>query len=350
MPSKNPFKFFDAHTNKGAAHMLAGMAAGQGTPAQAALLTTGVFVDREVVTVGLAANGDDDIYEVIDLSTDSSVDILTFWNNTDREITQTAIDPNDYAFVVGEYVATTAEIAIVTHILVNSPTDWDVSFYRGVAGTAIAAHSTGTDAIEVQEATALTVGTIPLPMVAVTQAAGLDALAAIIGAGADDEADSERGPAGYNGIVNSLTQMKQGQWRFVNIDDVTGVLISKVGGEREVTVAITSGNNDWETAETYRGASANANISMVVTLVPTAEEVAAELIVVPCNFEPTGVDIYVTTTATGLIVAFDGTVTLDRVSNLVLIEFGGLVDLAATDTVSVTVHGNVDVADVAVIG
>lgn len=352
MPTNNPFKFLDVHTNKGAAHMLAGMAMGQGTPAQATLLTTGVFVDREVINIGDVTGPpiDDDEYEIVDVSTDSTVDILTFWNNTDREILQTAIDPADYDFQVGDYVAVNSEIAIVISKKINSATDEDIGFYRGVAGTSIAAHSTGTDPIAVREGTALTADTITVPMIGVTQALGLDALAAIIGAGADDEDDSERGPANYNGVVNDLTQMVQGQWRFINMDDVVGILVSKIGGVRVVDVAITSGNNDWETAATYRGANANANISMSLSLVPTAEEVAGEVIVIPCNFEPTGVTIYATTTATGLVVAFDGTVTLDRVNNLVLIEFGGLVDLAATDTVSITVHGNVDVADAAVIG
>lgn len=351
MTATNPYLHTDVHTNRGAMHTAAGQAMGQGTPAQATLLTTGVFVDREVVTIGLAATLDDDIYEVVDVSTDSTVDILTFWNNTDAEIVQTAIDgAGDYQFTVGEYVAVNAEIAIVISVVINDTDDNDVGFRRGVAGTTIAAHSTGTDPIAVQEGTALTAGTITVPMIAVTQAVGLDALAAIIGAGAEGEGDSERGPAEFSGVINDATQLKQRNWRFVNLDDVTGVLVSKIGGDRAVVVAITSGNNDWEATPTYGGSGANANVSYVVTVVPTAEEVAAELIVVPCNFEPTGVDIYVTATSTGLVVAYDGTVTLDRTLNVVLLEFGGLVDLAETHTVSITVHGNVPVADAAVIG
>jgi hypothetical protein len=350
MPTKNPFKFLDVHTNKGAAHMVAGQAVGLGTPAQATLLTTGVFVDREVVTVGLAADGDDDIYEIIDLSTDSTVDILTFWNNVDREITQLAIDPADYAFVVGEYVATTLEIAIVTHIKVNSATDWDVSFYRGVAGTTIVAHVTGTDAIEVQEGTALTAGTIPLPMIGVTQAIGLAALAAIIGAGADGEGASERGPADYNGVVNDLTQLKQGQWRFINLDDVTGMLVSKVGGDRAVTVAITAGNNDWEAALTYGGVSASANVNMVDVRIPTAEEVAAGILFVPCNFKPESASVFGYVRSTDVEVAFDGTIVIDRTLNVVSIVDSGLVPFAEVDTAVISIQGRVEVADVAVIG
>ena len=108
MTAQNPFKFLDVHTNRGAAHMVAGMAAGQGAPAQGTLLTTGVFVDREVVTIGLAASLNDDIYEIVDISTDSTVDVLTFWNNTDENIIQTAIDgAGDYQFAVGDYVGST---------------------------------------------------------------------------------------------------------------------------------------------------------------------------------------------------------------------------------------------------
>ena len=352
MTTTNPFKHLDIHTNKGAAHILAGMAVGQGRPAQATLLTTGVFVDREVINIGDVTGPpiDDDEYEIVDISTDSTVDILTFWNNTDPEVTQTAIDPADYVFVVGEYVAVELEIAMVSHIVVNSATDWDVSFVRGLAGTTNVAHGTGTDPIEVQEGTALTADTITVPMIGVTQAIGLAALEAIIGAGADDAGGSARGPADYNGAVNDLTQMVQGQWRFINVNDVVGLLVSKIGGERVVDVAITAGNNDWETAATYGGASANANISHHQTIVPTAEEVAGALIYVPLNFEPTGATVYVTTTADGLIEAWDGTVTLDRVNNGVLLDDDGLVNFAETSTISLTVHGNVDVADAAVIG
>ena len=181
MTTTNPYKHLDVHTNKGAADMVAGQSVGQGQPDIAALVTSGVFVDRETLEIGPTTPAQQDIYEIVDLSTDSTIDILTFWDNTNQEIIQTAIDGTAYAFVVGEYVAVNSEIAIVTAIVVNSATDWDIGFFRGVAGTTIVAHSTGTDPIDVQEGTALVAGTITVPSIAVTAAAGLDALAARTG-------------------------------------------------------------------------------------------------------------------------------------------------------------------------
>lgn len=350
MPSSNPFKFQDVHTNDGAAHMVAGAAVGQGRPDMSTMLTTGVFVDRDTVAIG--DTGTVDTYEIVDLSTDSGDDILTFWNNTDAEITQTGITSGLLA--VGDYVAVNSEIAIVTHVITDT-TD-TVSFYRGVAGTTVTAHSTGTDAIEVDDGTALTADTITVPTTAVTAAAGLDALAAIIG---DDSARGpfESGTISTNvfgvgtGLTGVLTKMLNRTWRFINYDDTTGFLISTIGGARGVAVDDAGLTNaTLLPATTAGGVAANANVSHVVTLVPSAAEVTAGAIVIPCNFEPTGASVSVSTTATGASEAWDGDIILDRVLNLVTVDNTGLVDWAASSTVSVVVHGNAAVADAAVIG
>jgi len=349
MPTKNPFNFLDVHTNKGAAHMLAGMAMGQGQPDMAAFVSTGVFVDREFFTIGTAAAGDDDIYAIVDLSTDSLDDILTFWNNTDQEVVQTGITTG--LLTVGDYVAVELEIALVTSV-VTGATD-TVGFYRGVAGTTIVAHATGTDPIEIQEATALVAGHIVVPSVAVTAVAGLAALAAIVG----QNTLVGRGPLhldipsnAFGNVVVGQPKIKNPSWRFVAVNATTGYLFSTVGGSRAVTLAEAHANHTWSATPTYNGRNANANISLHEGRVPTAEEVTAGLLVVHLNFEPTGASVYVTTTADGLVEAWDGVITLDRVNNLVLLDNAGLVDWAATSTVSIVVHGNVDVADAAVIG
>ncbi len=350
MPTNNPFKFLDVHTNKGAAHMLAGMAVGQGRPDMSTLLTTGVFVDRDSFFIGVVADNDEDVYEAVDISTDSGDDILTFWNNTDVEITQTGITTG--LFAVGDYVGTTAELAVVTHVITGA-TD-TVSFYRGVAGTTIAAHATGTDAILADSGVALTAGAITVPMIGVTAAIGLDALAAIVG----QDTLAGRGPFAleipsnnFGLTIQGFPKIKQPSWRFINLDDTTGFLISTIGGLRAVAVDDTGLTNaTLLPATTAGGLSANANVNHVVTFVPSAAEVTAGLAVIPVNFEPTGATAQVTVTATGAAVAWDGVVVLDRVQNLVTLDNAGLVDWAATDTVSVVIHGNVDVADAAVIG
>ena len=347
MTTTNPYKHLDVHTNKGAAHMVAGQSVGSGQPDVAALVTGGVFVDRETLEIGVAVDNHQDIYEIVDLSTDSTVDILTFWDNTDREITQLAIDPADYAFVVGEYVATTLEIAIVTHIVVNSATDWDVSFYRGVAGTSIVAHSTGTDAIEVQEGTALVAGTITVPAIGVTAAIGLDALAAIIGVNGD------RGPAGYNGVINDKTQLVNPQWNFENLDDTTGLLSSTVGGPRGETLDDTNvANAAWDETTTNGGDTVNAAPHVALTRVPTAAEVTAALMYLKVNFHVLAVNMYAYITATGAAVAADATVAfIDDDSGVITITDAGLVNFVTTDTYVFEVIGApVAVADCAVVG
>jgi len=339
MPTENPFKFLDVHTNKGAAHMVAGQAIGQGQPDVQSFVTSGVFTDRETLTIG------SDVYQLVDLSTDSTVDVLTFWNNTDVVVTQTAIDPADYSFSVGQYVAVESEIAIVTGIVVNSATDWDVSFYRGVAGTTVAAHATGTTAIEVQGVTALTAGAITVPATAVTQAVGLDALAAVIGG-------TNRGPSDYGGVVNSLPQVIDTAWTFYNTDDVIGLLVSKVGGERAVTLAEACANAVWSDTASAGGSSVYATPHYAMTRVPSAADVTLGTLYFKTNVLTLAVEAFVYTTATGAAVAWDGTATIvDRVNGIVSLDNGGLVDWAATDTVVLYVQGApVAVADCAVVG
>jgi hypothetical protein len=339
MPTENPFKFLDIHTNKGAAHSLAGVSLSPGQPDHSTLTTSGVFVDRETVTV------DGDVYELVDLSTDSTVDILTFWNNTDQVITQTAIDPADYTFTIGQYVAVESEIAIVVNIVVNGAADWDVTFYRGVAGTTIAAHATGTTAIEVQGVTALTAGAITVPATGVTQALGLDALAAIIGN------DAGRGPfesgkidSNVFGVGNQLAgvlpKITSPEWTFYNIDDVTGVIYSNLVGSRGVTLAEAGANMVWDRTTTSGGSQPKASPQVIVDQVPTAADVTLGTLYFKFPFKVLSATAYVYTTATGAAVAWDGTANItDSDAGLVGIDNGGLVDWAATDTVVCVVEG-----------
>lgn len=339
MPAENPFRFIDLHTNRGQVSLAVGHGLAPGHPDTSALVTSGVFVDRETVTV------EGDVYELVDLSTDSTVDILTFWNNTDQVITQTAIDPADYTFTVGQYVAVESEIAIVVNIKVNGAADWDVTFYRGVAGTTIATHATGTTAIEVQAVTALTAGAITVPSVAVTQAAGLDALAAVIG---DDTARGpfESGKIDSNvfGVGNQLAgvlaKITSPEWSFYNLDDVTGLLVSDVVGERGATVAEAGANMAWDSTTTSGGSQPAVTRDVSISRVPTAAEVTAGTIYFKVGGLVLGTPtLTVYTTATGAPVAWDGTLTIvDRVQGILSADNGGLVDWAATDTVVLNVE------------
>lgn len=336
MPADNPFRFVDLHTNRGQVSLAAGHGLAPGHPDSTRLVTSGVFVDRETVTV------DGDVYELVDLSTDSTVDISTFWNNTNQEITHTAFDGSAYAITVGQYVAVNSEIAVCTNIVVNSASDWDVSFYRGVAGTTIAAHATGTDPIEVQAVTALTAGAITVPATAMTQAVGLDALAAIVGTPAG------RGPFSddivsntFGNVISGFPKIGSKSWTFYNLDDVNGLLVSDVVGSRNATVAEAGANMAWDTTTTSGGSQPAVTRNVMISRVPTAAEVTAGIMYfkVPAGGPFVGLaanslNVEVYTTATGANVAWDGTAAIvDNVNGIFSVDNGGLTDWAATDTV-----------------
>lgn len=337
MPAENPFKFVDLHTNRGQVSLAVGHGLAPGHPDTSRLVTSGVFVDRETVTV------DGDVYEIVDLSTDSGDDILTFWNNTDVEITQTGITTG--LLTVGQYVAVESEIAVVTNVITGA-TD-TVSFYRGVAGTAVAAHATGTTAIETQSVTALTAGAITVPVTDVTQALGLDALAAIVGN------ESGRGPFSqeivsntFGNVISGFPKITSTAWTFINLDDVNGLLVSDVIGERGATLAEAGANMAWDSTTTSGGSQPEVGRDVFISRVPTAAEVTAGIMYfkVPGGGPTLGVvanaaEVFVYTTATGANVAWDGTVAIvDAATGIISVNNGGLTDWAATDTVVLNVR------------
>jgi hypothetical protein len=334
MPAANPFKFVDLHTNRGQVSLAVGHGLAPGHPDSSRIVTSGIFVDRETVTI------DGDVYEMVDLSTDSTVDVLTFWNNTDVEIIQTAIDPADYTFTVGDYVMVESECAVVTNIKVNSATDWDVSFYRGVAGTAVAAHATGTTAIEVQAVTALTAGAITVPAEDMTQAVGLDALAAIVGSGGGRGPFSEDLPQNtFGNSIPSFPKISSPSWSFYNLDDTNGLLVSDVVGERGATLAEAGANMAWDTTTTSGGSQPAVTRNLQISRVPTAAEVTAGIVyfkVVGTVLGTPTADVY--TTATGAAVAHDGTTAIvSAADGIVSVNNGGLTDWAVTDTIVLNV-------------
>ena len=242
------------------------------------------------------------------------------------------------------YVAVNSEIAVCTNIVVNSASDWDVSFYRGVAGTTIAAHSTGTDPIEVDSGVALTAGAITVPATAMTQAVGLDALAAIVGN------ESGRGPFSqeivsntFGNVISGFPKITSPAWTFINLDDVNGLLVSDVIGERGATLAEAGANMAWDSTTTSGGSQPEVGRDVFISRVPTAAEVTAGIMYfkVPgggptLGATPASVSVY--TTATGANVAWDGAVAVvDAATGIISVNNGGLTDWAATDTVVLNV-------------
>jgi len=173
----------------------------------------------------------------------------------------------------------------------------------------------GNDTYEFFDDVAITEGNIQVTVTGdLTAAAWTDALIAAINANA-------------NSIVEA-----------VDISTSLILLVSKRIGET-VTLddsGFTSGSNTVD-AMAHTAEATLAKIGKF-TIVPTAAEVTKGEIVIAPDFAPWGVQVFVTTTADGTIVAWDGAIVIDPANGLVTIDNSGAVDWAATDTVTILVY------------
>ncbi|MGW8177531.1 MAG: hypothetical protein ACWGQW_01880 [bacterium] len=302
MPISNPFGALNKETTKGAALISLGQGIVSGQKDQSTLTFSGVAVDRETVTI------DGDVFEVVDLSTDSTFDVGTGWDNTDAVVTQTH---SSHSFSVGDYVCVESEIARVSFVSGDL-----VSFDRsGYAGTTVAAHSTGTTAIEVQEGTALTAGAITVPVADVTSTLVLSSL---------------------EDVVSRLGTAK---WEVVKLSTTVGLILSKVIGSRGATMATDIGNAT-VVATSYGGYQPKVAPVCILQRVPTAAEVSAGAMYFALPFTPAKAFLYGNTTADWTDEVLDGSVTLDRTNKIATADNGGAADWATTTTVTLVVYGD----------
>lgn len=308
----NPFQNLVVNTTKGLAHHMTGRAVVDGNKENVIWAQTGVMVDRDTITI------DGTIFEFVTVATDSTFDVLTFWNNVLAEVQQTLVA---HTLVVGDYVAVESEIARVNYV--GGVDGDDVGFQRGVAGTTIAAHATGTTAIETRSAVALTASTVTVPMVAVTAEEAIDNAVGIV---------AERFWLGNRGQDNFL-------WEIVKEGAALARLQSTVVGDRGATFAeaVTNG-----TVLPVTGVNGSAHASMptkILYRLATADEVTAGLLRVVCPFMPIDAQVRVFTDQIGTLKAWDGVIAFDQATNTVTLDNAGAVDWDATDYVCVTIFG-----------
>jgi hypothetical protein len=306
----NPFAQLTVNTTKGLASIMAGRAVVDGNKEKTVWNQTGVAVDRDTLTI------DGTVFELVDLATDSTFDVLTFWNNTDPEVQQTLVA---HTLEVGDYVAVETEVARVIYV---GGADV-VGFKRGVAGSTIAAHAVGTTAINVDDGTALTAGAITVPLDALTAENTLDRAAGII---------AEREWLGKNGQDNFL-------WEVVKETAAIAIVQSTVVGERLAVFSEVLTNGTVLPATGEGGSSHGSMPVKTVYRLATAAEVTEGEFRVICPFMPVEALVRVYSDQIGTLKAWDGAVVFNQATNTVKVGNAGAVDWDATDWVSVTVFG-----------
>jgi hypothetical protein len=322
----NPFGQLSINTTKGQALMAAGVAVVRGNKEFSVWAQTGVMVDRDSLIIdgdGVAPLGTN--FEFVTLATDSTFDVLTFWDNTDPEVSQVLVG---HSLVVGDYVVTEVEISRV--IFVGGVDGDTVGFQRGVAGTTIAAHSTGTDPILIRSVVALTAGAVVVPMTAVTAEEAIDTALAII---------AERAWLGRNGQNNF-------RWEILKLTAARALIISTVVGDRGALFDETLTNGTLLPAVGQNGSSHASMPVHTLWRAPTDAEVTDAVVVIPVPFKPVHATVLVFTTAvSGTLLAWDGAILFDHVANTVTLDNTGAADWTAVTFISVIIHGETQSLD-----
>lgn len=307
----NPYANLTVNTTKGLAAQMSGRAVVDGNLEKVVWTQSGIAVDRQTITV------DGTVFEFVVLATDSTFDVGTAWNNTDAEINQTLVS---HTLVVGQYVAVNNEVARVIYVGGNDV----VGFQRGVAGSSIVAHGTPTDAINVDDGTALTAGAVTVPLDATGAENTIDRMDAIV---------AEK-------YWLSKNEKDNFAWDVLKLSASTALIHSTVVGNRAATFAEDMDN---ATVLPATGEGGSAHGSMAVKTVyraPTAAEVTDGNIRIICPWKPVNANVTVYTSDTdGTVIAWDGGTTFDLVNNIVTLDNGGAVDWEATHRVAATIFG-----------
>jgi hypothetical protein len=307
----NPYGNITVNTTKGYAAQIAGRSVYDGNLEKVVWSQTGIAVDRDTVTI------DGTVFELVELATDSTFDVGTSWDNTNAQIQQTLAS---HTLVVGQYVAVNNEVARVIFVGSNDV----VGFQRGVAGSTIVAHGTGTDPINVQSAVALTAGAVTVPLDATTAENTIDRLDAIV---------AEK-------YWLSKNEKNNFNWQVLKLDAATALLHSTVVGNRGATFAEALSNGTVLPATGEGGSAHGSSAVKTVYRAPTAAEVTDGNIRIICPWKPVNAIVTVFTSDTdGTEIAWDGGTTFDLVNNIVTLDNGGAVDWAASNRVAATIFG-----------
>jgi len=258
-----------------------------GKLATAVLRISGNCAVTDTVTIGT------DVFELDDITAASGDAAANgSWNNVTDPVT-IPMAVGDYAAIgvggvdplqVGDLVYLGTEYMRVTTIDGNN-----VTFSRGRCGSTAAAHI---------DTTGIFIATTPhVANITIGSQAGGGAVTpanftpALVGTILDDD-----GTAGQANDV-SVASLAAGATMLLVADAVGAVVLATTE---------TGGNLDWDDANMRYGEAATVRQTYTAAVIPDSEEVTANTIYLPIPFDPTFVQVFVVTTATGALVAWNG--------------------------------------------
>jgi hypothetical protein len=271
-------------------------------------------VDGETVVIG----ADTYIVDIINTDlTENTVGALDDGSGGLSLVTATGV----HGRVAGDLIRIENEIMKVVRV----PSTTTMVCARGRCGTTAATHVTASD-IYVSDAVHATF--IPVGLVATLTPTVFTAalVQEINNAKAGDERATAKASTVYSAITASLNGVNE-----VHIKGNTvGVLALAT------TETLAGANNEWMAATMFGGVAAGRRRFQTFTArVPTAAEVTLAKMFFFTTFTPTFGVVRMTTTATGLVLAYDGEMTFG--AGFALLENGGAVDFATTSTIELTV-------------
>jgi len=301
-------------------------------------------VDGDTVTIGT------DVFEVDIIDTDTAQEVEQVGGMTDDQ-TFILADVGVWAIpvLVGDILEVETEWLLVTAIQNIGAAAENARFtvIRGWAGTTAATH---VDTTTINQSNARPVDRISVP----TNAAGLtaalftDALAAIINDGAISAVDGVTNPARFiqSDQAGLVTALGRNDNDLVIAARAIGVLALAT------TETFNGATNVFDAVALAGGADPVSRQIVALTRVPTAAEVTAAEMIFPVDFTPVFVHVQVKVTATGIqketaaanaTQLWGGATTVIAGSgdfpDAILLENGGTIDWATTDTIHILAIG-----------
>lgn len=295
-----------------------------GVQARNSLRVASNVADGETVTIGT------NVFEVDPITTDTTRTCAGL-NNTTNPVLLTLSGAPGIVIAAGDLVRVENEICKV--LRKNSTTQYVLA--RARAGTTIATHA---DATAVFQSAAAPAANIPVGVnVTLTPVVFIAALVAEIN---NALAGTERATAKASTIFDPGATFPDSQRTGKVVASIfTNEMFVKSAIAEAMVLATTEtlagANNAWSTVTMAQGLAAVAKKRQRVVIVPNAQEVALGFIRIPVPFTPTFVAVEVRTTASGIVVAWNGGAVPS--AGLVTIDNAGATDWAATDTLYVDI-------------
>lgn len=275
------------------------------------LRLTGVTVDTNTVTIGT------DVWEVDTIGTAVTPTLTCTAGATTLTLTAHGITQAQCAAKAGVMIKAAAEGANTDEILqvVQVLSVDSVRVKRARSGTAASAH-----AAAVVTKTTVTAGNIALGVLSTSAANFCTAFLAEVNAG-------DRGTDGGSNL-----------FKVVAFGTTSLFIVAKKKGVLATVMTETLANGTLDNATAVGGVAEGVQRRLIGARVPTAAEVTAGLMLIPCEFTPASIQVRVVVTGTGILgVAWNGaalfTAPSGSIPGYVTLDNAGTADWAATDTV-----------------